>query len=317
MEARRYAHAPVMVQEVVEALRPQAGQRYLDGTLGGGGHAEQILERSGPDGQVLGLDWDEEAIRAAHQRLERFGGRLITRRANFTTAGEILKEMGWDRVNGILLDLGLSSHQVESAVRGFSFQTEGRLDMRMDRRQSLDAYQIVNSSSVSELERIFMEYGEEPMARQVARAIDAQRREQAIQTTQELVRVVTSVTRGRGRPFPRPGTHAATRVFQALRVAVNWELENLEVFLKSAYEWLVAQGRMAVISFHSLEDRRVKQAFKKWSQRCLCPRRTPVCRCGWSQKVGLLTPKPLRPSLQEVRRNPRARSARLRAVERL
>ena len=310
-------HAPVLVEQVLEILRPEAGKRYLDGTLGGGGHAEQLLERSSPDGQILGLDWDGEAVAAAQRRLRRFEDRLVTRWANFTAAGEILEEIGWDKVNGILLDLGLSSHHIESPGRGFSFKAEARLDMRMDRRQSLDAYQVVNAFSVTELERIFREYGEEPLARRIALAIDAGRRRKAIETTRELAEIVARIARtGKTRSVGRRSrVHPATRTFQALRIAVNRELEYLATFLENAYELLLSNGRMVVITFHSLEDRLVKEAFRKWNRSCLCPPRIPLCRCGWSQKAKVLTPKPLVPSLVEIRTNPRARSAKLRAVE--
>lgn len=307
-----YKHAPVMMQEAMEFLKPQAHGRYLDGTLGGGGHSEQILTLSSPDGMVLGLDWDGEAVQAAQKRLEKFGDRLLVRRASFTEARQILEEIGWHKVDGILLDLGLSSHQLESPERGFSFQASGRLDMRMDRGQSLEAYQVVNTYHVSELERILREYGEEPRARRIALAIASERRKKRIETTRELTDLVQRVVgRGRGR------IHPATRTFQALRIAVNRELENLAAFLENAYELLLSKGRMVVISFHSLEDRLVKKAFRRWSQKCICPPRTLSCRCGWSQKVALLTSRPLFPSPSETGINPRARSAKLRAAERL
>jgi len=307
-----YQHAPVMLREVVEILQPKAHRKYLDGTLGGGGHAEELLERSSPDGLVLGLDWDDDAIAAAQDRLRRFSDRLITRRANFLHAKEILKEVDWDEVDGFLLDLGLSSHQIESRERGFSFHAEARLDMRMDRRQSLGAYHVVNTFPVPELERILRQYGEEAAARRIARAIDRERGQKKIETTGELAELVARVVgRRQGR------IHPATRTFQALRIAVNRELENLEGLLEDGYGLLSSKGRMVVISFHSLEDRLVKEAFRKWSKSCLCPPRSPVCRCGWSQKAKLLTPKPLLPSPEEVKLNPRARSAKLRAVEKV
>lgn len=307
-----YKHAPVMVPEVMELLKPEAHKKYLDATLGGAGHTEQILALSSPDGLVLGLDWDEEATTAAQRTRERFGDRLVIRGANYTEAKEILEEIGWHKVDGILLDLGLSSHQLESRERGFSFQGEARLDMRMDRRQSIDAYQAVNTFSVSELERILREYGEEPRARRIALAIASERKRKRIETTRELADLVARAAgSGRGK------IHPATRTFQALRIAVNRELENLAVFLEGAYDLLLSKGHMVVISFHSLEDRLVKKAFRKWSQSCICPPRTPVCRCGWSQKVRLLTSRPLSPSPRETQINPRARSAKLRAAERL
>ncbi len=306
-----YSHAPVMVREVMDLLEPRARKRYLDGTLGGGGHAEEILTLSSPDGLVLGLDWDEEAIAAARERLKRFEDRMILRQANFTEAKEILKEIGWHKVDGILLDLGLSSHHLDSRERGFSFQWNSRLDMRMDRRQSTDAYQVVNTYAVSELERILREYGEEPRARRIAAAIDSERRKKRIETTGELADLVARVVGRRGR------IHPATKTFQALRIAVNRELDHLARFLEDAYELLLSQGRMAVISFHSLEDRLVKKAFRKWSQSCICPPKTMFCRCGWSAKARLLTSRPVLPSPGETRINSRARSAKLRAAERL
>ena len=307
-----YEHAPVMVREVMELLRPEAHKKYLDGTLGGGGHAAQLLTLSGPDGRLLGLDWDGEAISATQQRLKGFGDRLVTRGANFREAEEILKEIGWNRVNGILLDLGLSSHHISSPERGFSFQVEARLDMRMDRCQSLDAYQVVNTFPVSELERMLREYGEEPRAHRVALAIGAERKRKVIETTRDLAEIVARVAGTK-----RGGIHPATKTFQALRIAVNRELENLDGFLENSYELLLSKGRMVIISFHSLEDRLVKRAFRKWSKSCLCPRKTPLCRCGWSQKTRLLTSRPVFPSREEIRLNPRARSAKLRGVERL
>jgi 16S rRNA (cytosine1402-N4)-methyltransferase len=307
-----FAHVSVLVREVVELLRPVPGKRYLDGTLGGGGHSEEILVRSGPDGQVLGLDRDDEAIVAACERLRRFGGRLIARQASFADAREVLSEIGWSGVDGVILDLGVSSHHIDAPERGFSFRTQGRLDMRMDRRQPLDAERIVNTFGGAELERVLRDYGEEPRARRIAQAIVNERKRQPIQTTQELVTIVQGVQR-RG----RREHHPATQVFQALRIAVNRELEHLERFLESGFEMLLPKGRMAVISFHSLEDRLVKRAFRKWSRACLCPPRTLRCQCGWSQKVSLVTKKPMVPSAEEIRRNPRARSAKLRAVERI
>lgn len=307
-----YQHVPVMLVEVVGLLRPGPHRRYLDATLGGGGHAAEILAHSAPDGRLLGLDWDEEAIAAAQKRLEPFGDRLVARRANFTEARGILTEIGWEKVDGVVVDLGLSSPQLDSAERGFSFRAPARLDMRMDRRQSLDAYQVVNAFPLSELERILREYGEEPQARRIASAIDRERRRKPIETTTELAAIVERAVRAK-----RSAIHPATRTFQGLRIAVNRELENLEAFLAEGYELLKPGGRMVVISFHSLEDRLVKQAFRQWSRSCLCPPRTPMCRCGWSRKVRMITPRPLRPRPEEIRSNPRARSAKLRAVERV
>jgi 16S rRNA (cytosine1402-N4)-methyltransferase len=304
-----------MLREVVEYLNPKPGKRYLDGTLGGGGHSEQILIESEPDGLVLGLDRDDEALSAARQRLQRFGVRLSGRQASFAEASEILATIGWQAVDGVILDLGISSHQIDSPERGFSFRVDGRLDMRMDRRQELDAERVVNTYSEAELERIFRSYGEEPQARRIARVLAAERKHKPIETTAELTQLVARAKPsrgGRGRDH-----HPATQVFQALRIAVNQELVEIERFLDKGYELLSPQGRMVIISFQSLEDRLVKQAFRKWSRACLCPPRALSCRCGWSQKVKPLTKKPVVPSAREIETNPRARAAKLRAVEKI
>jgi len=307
-----FTHVAVLTREVAEWLHPEAGKRYLDGTLGGGGHSEEILTRSHPDGRVLGLDRDDEAIAAARERLRRFEGRWIARQASFANAKQILAEIGWEAVDGVILDLGVSSHQVDTPERGFSFRADAKLDMRMDRRQSLDAQKILNSFSVEELERIFRDYGEERHARGIARAVVAERRQRPIHMTGELVKIIEGVKRAGRREH-----HPATQVFQALRIAVNQELQQLEMFFETGFEILRPNARMAVISFHSLEDRIVKRAFRKWSRACLCPPRVLRCQCGWSQKVSLLTKKPIAPSADEIQNNPRARSAKLRVVERL
>jgi 16S rRNA (cytosine1402-N4)-methyltransferase len=307
-----FSHVAVMAGQVVELLRPAPQRRYLDGTLGGGGHAEQILIASSPDGRLLGIDKDDEALAAARERLARFGARLIIRKESFSAAKQLLSQIGWASVHGVILDLGVSSHQLESGERGFSFRVSGRLDMRMDAQQTLDAYEIVNTYAATELERILRDYGEEPHARRIAAAIVTARETKPIETTAELADIVARLKAGRGRDH-----HPATQTFQALRIAVNRELEELDRFLDRGYELLEPGGRMVVISFHSLEDRRVKTAFRKWSQDCLCPPRTPRCLCGWSRKAKLLTKKPIVPSATEMATNSRARSAKLRAVEKI
>ena len=307
-----FAHVSVLSREVAESLQPEPGKRYLDGTVGGGGHAEEILIRSSPDGRVLGLDRDSEAIAAAGERLRRFGERFMARQASFVEARDVLAEIGWEAVDGVLLDLGLSSHQIDTPDRGFSFRTPTRLDMRMDRRQMLDAHQIVNSYSADDLERIFRDYGEESSARRLAQAIVDQRGRKPIQSAEELASIIQAVKRGGRREH-----HPATQVFQALRIAVNQELEHLQSFLETGFEILRPKARMAVISFHSLEDRIVKRAFRKWSRACICPPRALRCQCGWSQKARLLSKKPIVASADEVHNNPRARSAKLRVVERI
>jgi 16S rRNA (cytosine1402-N4)-methyltransferase len=288
-----------MLREVVDYLNPKPGKRYLDGTLGGGGHSEQILIESEPDGLVLGLDRDDEALSAARQRLQRFGARLSGRQASFAEADGILATIGWPTVDGVILDLGISSHQIDSPERGFSFRGDGRLDMRME----------------AELERIFRDYGEEPQARRIARVLAAERKHKPIETTAELTQLVARAKPSSG--GRRRDHHPATQVFQALRIAVNQELVEIERFLDKGYELLSPQGRMVIISFQSLEDRLVKHAFRKWSRACLCPPRALSCRCGWSQKVKPLTKKPVVPSAREIETNPRARAAKLRAVEKI
>jgi 16S rRNA (cytosine1402-N4)-methyltransferase len=307
-----FAHVSVLVREAIGFLRPAPGGRYVDGTLGGGGHSEAILVASGPDGQVLGLDRDDEAITAARERLRVFGARAIAKQASFSEVREVLAEIGWVGADGMILDLGVSSWQIDAPERGFSFRLGGRLDMRMDRRQFLDAYRIVNTATAQELTRIFRDYGEEPQARRIADRIFAERKKRSIESTDELARLVEGAKGGRRRDY-----HPATQVFQALRIAVNQELDQLERFLADGFDVLRPGGRLVIISFHSLEDRLVKNAFRRWSRTCLCPPRALVCQCGWSQKVKVLTKRPVVPGDAETAANPRARSAKLRAVERV
>jgi len=307
-----FTHISVLAREVADFLIPGPGKRFLDGTVGGGGHSEALLLASSPDGQVIGLDRDEEAVTASRDRLQCFESRFVARQGSFADAPEILAEIGWHTVDGVILDLGISSHQIDSPERGFSFRAEARLDMRMDRRQELDAARIVNGYTEAELEKIFRVFGEEPQARRIARAIVVEREIRPIETTEALSELVVRVKPGRRREH-----HPATQVFQALRIAVNRELAELERFLEKGYATLRPRGRMAIISFHSLEDRLVKTAFRKWSRPCICPPRAIICRCGWSQKVKSLTKKPVSPSALEIEINPRARSAKLRVVERI
>jgi 16S rRNA (cytosine1402-N4)-methyltransferase len=304
-------HVPVMLHEMVELLRPRSGGRYVDGTLGGGGHAEAILEASVPDGELLGIDWDDDARSRASSRLERFEARLHVAAATFDKIGDCLERLGWGGADGIVVDLGVSSFQLDVAERGFSFSRSGPLDMRMNRSGLRPLAEWLHEVSEKELVRVLRQYGEEPQARRVARSILAAERRGELVDTAALAAAVARVVR-RG-----VGHHPATRTFQALRIAVNGELEILERFLAEAYRWLQPGGRLVVLAYHSLEDRLVKQAFRLWARSCLCPRSMPICRCGWSKKATMLTARPMRPTAAEVERNPRARSARLRAVERL
>lgn len=321
MEALRVAsksetdlrHIPVMKDEVVAFLCPRSGTRFLDGTLGGGGHATALLEALKPDGELIGLDQDASTLSLAAQRLASFGDRCRTFHANFSSAAALLQRIGWDGVDGLLLDLGFSSLQVEDGARGFSFLRSGPLDMRMDQQLDCQAADLVNKSDEEKLRGIFRELGEEPAAGRIARAIIRARSITPLRTTNDLVEVVERVNPR----SPRTHLHPATRVFQALRIAVNKELEHLSLFFQDGYRLLRPGGRMVILSYHSLEDRLVKEAFRQWASTCLCPPQLQVCACHWAPQVRLLTSKPLSPTPEEVLMNPRSRSARLRAVERL
>jgi 16S rRNA (cytosine1402-N4)-methyltransferase len=301
------AHVPVMVAEVAEWLRPRPGARLVDATVGLGGHAAALLAAA-PDARLLGLDRDPQALAIAHERLASFGDRVALRRASFADLAAVLAAVGWDVVDAVLVDLGISSLQLDDPARGFSFRGDGPLDMRMDPDAPLDAAEVVNTWPVEALARVIADYGEEPRARRVARAIE---RARPLGSTAALARVVAAAV-GRG----RPGLHPATRTFQAIRMVVNDELGALDRVLADGWAVLAREGRLAVLAYHSLEDRRVKEAFRRWAASCLCPPGVIPCVCGWNAKVRILTRRPLRPSAAEIARNPRARSARLRVVER-
>jgi 16S rRNA (cytosine1402-N4)-methyltransferase len=288
-------------------LAPERGGFYVDATVGAGGHAEAILQR-GAGARLLGLDRDAEALDAAGRRLARFGARAELLEANFADLEEVLADR--PHADGILADLGVSSMQLDEARRGFSFRRDGPLDMRMG-RDGRSAADIVATASAEELTRIFREWGEERMAAKIARGIVRERTRGPIQTTRQLARIVAVEKGGREKIDP------ATRVFQALRIEVNQELTALARFLAAAVARLNGGGRLAVISYHSLEDRIVKDAFKRDSGVCLCPPRLPQCVCGAHAALRVLTRRPLRPSESELRRNPRSRSAKLRVAEKL
>ncbi|MBL7183801.1 MAG: 16S rRNA (cytosine(1402)-N(4))-methyltransferase RsmH [Anaerolineae bacterium] len=302
------SHIPVLYQEGLAGLQIRPGGRYIDGTVGGGGHAHGILVASAPDGELLGIDADPMAVASAGERLAEFGRRVTLVQGNFVDLEEIALEHGFGSVDGILFDLGLSSLQLEAAGRGFSFQLDGPLDMRFDPSQMTTAADLVNDLSVEELASILFRYGEEPRARRIARAIVAER---PINTTGELAALV-SASVGRRRRL-----HPATRTFQALRMAVNEEMECLAEALPQALRLLASGGRLTVISFHSLEDRLVKQFFRREARDCLCPPEVPVCVCSHRATLGIVTKKPIRPSAEEVAANPRSRSAKLRVAYRL
>lgn len=302
-----YPHRPVLYHQVLEALAPVSDSDYLDGTLGAGGHAEGILQASAPRGRLLGLDLDPEALAIARQRLFIFGDRVILRQASYRSAPQILNEIGWQQVQGILLDLGVSSMQIDRPGRGFSFTQDGPLDMRFDQGQGPAAADLVNTLSKEALVKILREYGEERFAKRIASAIITNR---PIHTTAELAVLVKAAV-----PQYEPGIHPATRTFQALRIATNQELESLALSLPDLLRCLAPGGRIAVISFHSLEDRIVKQFFRTESRDCICPPEQPVCTCDHKASIKVLTKKPVRPDIKEIEENPRARSARLRVAE--
>lgn len=311
--SRPSGHQPVMLAESLNLLQVRPGGRYIDATFGGGGHTRAILEASSPDGRVLALDADPAAVARAEALAEEVGPRLTVRHGNFAQIARLARAAGFDAVDGVLMDLGFSSFQIDEPSRGFSFQRPGPLDMRFDPTTAPSAREIVNTWDEADLSRIIFEYGEEPKARRIARAIVAARCERPIETTDHLAAIVEQAVGGRrGRAI-----HPATRTFQALRIAVNRELEVLEQGLAGALDVLAPGGRLVVIAFHSLEDRIVKQYFRTEARDCICPPETPVCVCGHRARLRVVTPKPLRPTEAEQALNPRSRSARLRAAERL
>jgi len=300
-------HEPVMLEECISALQVQRGGRYIDCTVGGGGHAAAILEESSPGGRLIGIDADPHAIRVARGKLKPYGKDAILVNENFKYLENICTRHGFSPVNGVLFDLGMSSLQLEGAGRGFSFRQDSPLDMRFSDRQDLTAADIVNTYPEVELAQLLYRYGEEQRNRQIARCIVERR---PLETTQELARVVEQAVGGtRGR------IHPATKTFQALRIAVNHELENLELALEQAVNLLGNGGRIVVISFHSLEDRLVKGFFRREAQWCICPPGMPACICGHTPRLKVLSKKVFRPSPVEVQTNPRSRSARMRVAE--
>jgi 16S rRNA (cytosine1402-N4)-methyltransferase len=303
-------HEPVMVREVIAALNVEPGGRYVDCTVNGGGHAAAILQASAPGGTLLGIDADPEALERAREHLSRLGPSYALVRANFKDVDKICRERGFEPVNGILMDLGLSSQQLAAAERGFSFQREGPLDMRFGPEQETTASYWVNDAAEGDLVEVLWRFGEEKESRRIARAIV---RSRPLRTTTELAKAVEQAV---GR---RPGsqTHPATRTFQALRIAVNQELATLSEALPRAHGLLGFGSRLAVISYHSLEDRIVKQFIARESRDCICPPRQPVCTCGHKATLRPVTRAAVVPSAEEVSRNPRARSAKLRAAERI
>jgi 16S rRNA (cytosine1402-N4)-methyltransferase len=303
-----------MQKEVVQFLRCRPGGIYVDGTVGGGGHAYEILRNSAPDGLLIGIDMDDDALDESKRRLEFFKDRTILEKGNFAEIDTILKGLNIHGVDGILLDLGVSSHQIETAGRGFSFTLDAKLDMRMDRSSDLNAYDLINSLPDKELEKIIRDYGEEVMAGRIARAISARRSISPIKTTAELADIIVHALPP---PMRRGRIHPATRTFQAVRIYVNKELLNLYQGINCGIDMLNESGRLLVISFHSLEDRIVKNQFRSWEKGCICPSDFPVCSCHRKPRLKVLTKKPIMSGEDETASNPRARSARLRIAEKV
>lgn len=312
--ATSFCHTPVLLEPTLRYLNPTPGGTYVDATLGGAGHSEKIAEQIGPDGLLIGIDQDEQALAAAAERLRRFGTRVRLVRDNFANLAGILQALGIARIDGILFDFGVSSPQLDQAERGFSYHQDAPLDMRMDQRATTNAADLVNTLTEIELTRILRDFGEERWAKRIARGIVRSRQQRPIRSTGELVEIVKASVPQAAR---RDGPHPARRTFQALRIAVNRELDVISEALPQAIDALKPGGRLVAISFHSLEDRIVKQTLQKAEDPCVCPPDFPVCRCGEVATCRILTRRPIVATEAETEQNPRARSAKLRAAERV
>ncbi|MCI9044022.1 MAG: 16S rRNA (cytosine(1402)-N(4))-methyltransferase RsmH [Peptococcaceae bacterium] len=310
-----FQHQPVLMNQTLNSLKLRPGGVYLDGTLGGGGHTEAILQATEPDGKVIGLDQDDEALAAASQRLKPFGERFCPIRANFAEMEQVLAAEGIAGLDGVLLDIGVSSHQLDEPDRGFSYMQDGPLDMRMDRRGGQTAADLVAELSESELANLIYRYGEEKFSRRIARRIVEQRAQTPIESTKQLAELISAAIPAAQRRKEKQ--HPAKRTFQALRIAVNDELGVLERGLVAAFASLKSGGRLSVITFHSLEDRIVKNYFAGLAKGCECPPEFPVCVCGKQPQALLITRHPQTATEDELQSNPRARSAKLRTVEKL
>ena len=314
MESIQFSHRSVLLEECMEGLAIRPDGIYVDGTAGGAGHSAEIASRLGEGGRLLALDQDETAVAVATQRLSRFGERARVVRSNFRQVEEVCRDLGIDHIDGMLMDLGVSSYQLDTAERGFSYQADAPLDMRMDARNPLSARTVVNDYSEDDIRRILFEYGEERFSARIASNIVRAREQAPIETTGELVEIIKRSIPAHARDG---GHHPAKRSFQAIRIEVNAELDVIAPAIKSAVRLLNPGGRIAIITFHSLEDRIVKQAFADLASGCTCPKSFPVCVCGNKPKVKIVTRKPILPSAEELEINPRSRSAKLRVAEKL
>lgn len=314
-------HIPVLREEVLTYLSPKSGGLYVDATIGLGGHSLSILKKSAPKGQLIGIDQDNMALSKCEKRLKVFKDRLRLIHGNFSDLQDLLKLHEVSKVDGILFDLGVSTLQLDTPERGFSFQHNGPLDMRMDQQMPILALDIVNDSTTESLMKIFREYGEERYAKLIAQRIIASRSVEAITTTQQLTQIVESVISGksknRKRDFRQRKIHPATRVFQALRIVVNDELKNLKCGIDAAVSVLKKDGCLCMISFHSLEDRIVKQKFQFYAKTCICSPKAPICVCNHQQKLKIITKRPILTSASEIDVNPRSRSAKMRVAVRV
>ncbi len=308
-----FVHASVLLNETIESLNIKPDGIYADGTLGGGGHSLEIAKRLADGGRLIGIDRDEDALAAASKRLAAYENRVTIRRGNYAGMTGIMKELGIPALDGIVLDLGVSSYQLDSAERGFSYMQDAPLDMRMDRRESRTAADLVNEASEQELFRIIRDYGEERFAKNIAKHIAERRNRKRIETTGELVEIIRASIPMK---LQKNGGHPAKRTFQAIRIELNGELSALEDSLDGMIDLLKDGGRLSVITFHSLEDRIVKAAFKRNENPCTCPPDFPVCVCGKKPKGFVVTRKPILPTEEEMGVNPRAKSAKLRVFER-
>ncbi len=313
-EQIRFSHKPVLFEECMEGLAIRPDGIYVDGTAGGGNHSFGIASRLGEGGRLIAIDQDADAIRAAGEKLKPFSDRVTVVRSNFRQIADVCRMLGIEKIDGLLLDLGVSSYQLDTAERGFSYQADAPLDMRMDSRNPLTAYDVVNGYTEQQLRRIFFDYGEERFSARIASAILRHREQTPIQTTGELVRIIKEAIPAGARDG---GHHPAKRTFQAIRIEVNAELDVIEPALRSAVAMLNPGGRAAVITFHSLEDRIVKQTFADLATGCTCPKSLPVCVCGRQPVVRLVNRKPILPGDAELAENPRSRSAKLRIAEKL
>ena len=309
-----FNHVSVLLNECLEALNIKEDGIYVDCTLGGAGHSSQIVKRLSKNGRLIGIDQDRDALRAAGERLQNFSNVTLVHN-NFHNIGAILEELGVEKVDGILMDLGVSSsYQLDEGERGFSYMKDAPLDMRMNRENNFSAYDVVNDYSEEELYRIIRDYGEEKFAKRIANFIVNKRSEKNIETTLELVEIIKDAIPAKAR---REGPHPAKRTFQAIRIEVNSELSILNKAIEDGVNKLNSGGRMAIITFHSLEDRIVKNKFRDLAVSCRCPKEFPVCICGEKAKVKVISRKAIEPSKQEVEENPRSRSAKLRVIEKL